>query len=85
MLIRQHYQEKKFKLNEREIINLDPDIVYLSSEPYPFKEKHSQYFKSILPNAEVKIVDGEMFSWYGSRLLKSFAYFKQLKSNLESI
>ena len=55
-----------------------PDIIYLSSEPFPFKEKHMQQFKAICPKAEVKIVDGEMFSWYGSRLVHVPNYFRKL-------
>jgi ABC-type Fe3+-hydroxamate transport system substrate-binding protein len=51
-----------------------PDYVFLSSEPYPFQEKHFRDFQKAMPQAIVKIVDGEMFSWYGSRLLKVPTY-----------
>jgi ABC-type Fe3+-hydroxamate transport system substrate-binding protein len=54
------------------------EVVLLSSEPFPFKENHIEQFKSLFQEKEVKIVDGEMFSWYGSRLSKSYQYFKQL-------
>lgn len=57
---------------------LNPDVVFLSSEPYPFKEKHIQELHEIFPNAKIKLVDGEIFSWYGSRLSKSVDYFKWL-------
>jgi ABC-type Fe3+-hydroxamate transport system substrate-binding protein len=57
---------------------LDPDYLLLSSEPFPFKEKHLSLFKILLPNASVRIVDGELFSWYGTRLLKTLPYFKSL-------
>ena len=60
------------------------DVVLLSSEPYPFKEKHKKDIQVNFPNAKVILVDGEMFSWYGSRLLKAFRYFKTLRLNLES-
>ncbi len=53
------------------------DFVLLSSEPYPFKEKHLKEFKKYT-NAKVIIVNGEYFSWYGSRLVESFEYFKEL-------
>jgi len=56
----------------------DPQLVLLSSEPYPFKEKHIREFQAILPRAIIKVVDGEMFSWYGSRLLQAPRYFEQL-------
>ncbi|MGV6829511.1 MAG: ABC transporter substrate-binding protein [Flavobacteriales bacterium] len=50
------------------------DVVLLSSEPFPFKIKDVQNLKKIL-NKEVFLVDGEYFSWYGSRLQKAFSYF----------
>lgn len=65
-------------LTLEEIIVLNPDLVFLSSEPYPFKEKHIDELKVLLPNAKIVLVDGELFSWYGSRLLYSANYFKQL-------
>jgi ABC-type Fe3+-hydroxamate transport system substrate-binding protein len=54
-------------------------LIFLSSEPYPFKEKHILEINKSLPNTKVILVDGEYFSWYGSRLLKSAAYFKKLR------
>jgi ABC-type Fe3+-hydroxamate transport system substrate-binding protein len=55
------------------------EIVLLSSEPYPFKKKHITELKKEI-DAELKLVDGEYFSWYGSRLIKAFDYFKSLHS-----
>jgi ABC-type Fe3+-hydroxamate transport system substrate-binding protein len=55
-----------------------PDCVFLSSEPYPFKEKHIAEIQEFLPNAKVMLVDGELFSWYGSRLLQTPAYISRL-------
>lgn len=60
--------------------SLAPDAIFLSSEPYPFGEKHKEYFKILCPNSKVIVVDGEMFSWYGSRLLHAAKYFKNLQS-----
>jgi ABC-type Fe3+-hydroxamate transport system substrate-binding protein len=62
-----------------DIIAEAPHLLFLSSEPFPFKASHVAYFKEKLPNTEVVIVDGEMFSWYGSRLLQSFKYFDELR------
>lgn len=58
------------------------ELVLLSSEPYPFKELHREELQELLPSARVILVDGEMFSWYGSRLLLAAAYFKQLRNNI---
>lgn len=60
-----------------------PDLVFLSSEPYPFKEKHIKEIKKHASNAKVLLVDGELFSWYGSRLLLSFEYFKSLREQIK--
>ena len=39
------------------------------------RKKHIADFKELFPAAQVRLVDGEMFSWYGSRLLKAGNYF----------
>ncbi|WP_181305830.1 ABC transporter substrate-binding protein [Rufibacter sp. XAAS-G3-1] len=59
-----------------------PKLILLSSEPYPFKEKHIAEFQSICPNAQIKVVDGELFSWYGSRLLYTVPYLQRLISEV---
>lgn len=55
-------------LTTDEIRALAPDRILLSSEPYPFKPEHLEEWAEILPQAKVELVDGEFFSWYGSRL-----------------
>lgn len=61
-----------------EIKKLNPDLLLLSSEPFPFKREHIDEIKKIMPSTTVELVDGEYFSWYGSRLLDAFIYFKSL-------
>jgi ABC-type Fe3+-hydroxamate transport system substrate-binding protein len=48
----------------------NPELLLLPSEPFPFKQEHKNYFQNILPDCEIKLIDGEMMSWYGSRLQK---------------
>ena len=55
--------------------------ILLSSEPYPFQEKHLAEFQEICPDAKIQLVDGELFSWYGSRLRLAPAYFESLLSS----
>lgn len=55
-----------------------PERILLSSEPYPFQAKHVAEFQQLCPSATVQVVDGELFSWYGSRLRLSAAYFRGL-------
>jgi ABC-type Fe3+-hydroxamate transport system substrate-binding protein len=54
------------------------DLLLLSSEPFPFQQKHIDELQPLLPNTKIMLVDGEMFSWYGSRLLNAPAYFTRL-------
>lgn len=65
-------------LNWEKLKQINPEWVLLSSEPFPFNEEHVALFQKELPHSKVIIVDGELFSWYGSRLLNSFDYFTQL-------
>ncbi|MES2811437.1 MAG: helical backbone metal receptor [Bacteroidota bacterium] len=60
----------------------DPDVIFLSSEPFPFKDEHAFELGRHTHHATTIFVDGEMFSWYGSRLLKAFDYFKKLHDRL---
>ena len=66
------------ELSTEQIALLKPDLIFLSSEPYPFREKHVEELKEINESARVILVNGEMFSWYGSRLLKAAEYFNRL-------
>lgn len=59
-----------------------PDFIFLSSEPYSFSEKHVEEFNSRTPSSKVIVVDGEMFSWYGSRLRYTAKYFGKLRMEL---
>lgn len=70
-------KERYPEITLEELEAYNPELVLLSSEPFPFKEKHIVEVKARLPNAEVKLVDGEMFSWYGSRMLKAIGYFSE--------
>jgi len=60
----------------------NPNVIMLSSEPYPFKQRHMEAFAAMIPGAKVILVDGEMFSWYGSRMLLAVQYFEKLVANL---
>lgn len=68
------------ELTIAELQNRNPEIIFLSSEPYPFKQKHVDELQPFFPNAKIVLVDGEMFSWYGSRLLCAPEYFDKLRT-----
>jgi ABC-type Fe3+-hydroxamate transport system substrate-binding protein len=62
-----------------EIAALKPDLILLSSEPYPFKAKHIQELQLVCPLARVILADGQAFSWYGSRMLTALGYLRGLQ------
>jgi len=73
-----HQYQRYPQLSVDEIRLLYPEYILLSSEPYRFKEKHLDFYRVLFPESQVILVDGEMFSWYGSRLLQTPAYFENL-------
>jgi ABC-type Fe3+-hydroxamate transport system substrate-binding protein len=56
-------------------------LVLLSSEPFPFKERHRNELSAQVA-ARVERIDGEWFSWYGVRMLKSFQALAQWRAGL---
>ena len=72
-------QERYPELSLKVIRRLNPSLVLLSSEPFPFSERHIAELTTLLPDAVIRLVNGEMFSWYGSRLTLAPTYFRSLK------
>lgn len=68
--------------NREELTKLNPDLILLSSEPYPFSEKHISELQVHFPDTKIMLVDGEMFSWYGSRMKYAASYLKQLQFSM---
>lgn len=79
--VAQHLQRYP-ELTNDQLKEMKPDFCFLSSEPFPFKEKHQQEIELFLPGVKTLIVDGEIFSWYGSRLLHLPPYLKELKKKI---
>lgn len=61
-----------------------PDVIFLSSEPYPFKASDAQELSEIM-KVKIILVDGEIFSWYGTRLLRAKSYFMELEQKIFSL
>jgi ABC-type Fe3+-hydroxamate transport system substrate-binding protein len=64
------------EINQLSSVNCQ--LLILSSEPYPFKQKHIDELQQRLPQTKIILVDGEMFSWHGSRLLYAPDYFGRM-------
>jgi ABC-type Fe3+-hydroxamate transport system substrate-binding protein len=55
-----------------------PDLIFLSSEPFPFKAQHLSEIQLFYPTARVMLVDGAFFSWYGTKMLHAASYFRSI-------
>ena len=75
-------QQRYPELSEDDLVTLGPQVVLLSSEPFPFSEKHRSALQQLLPGARIVMVDGEYFSWYGSRLRHTPTYLQSLEGKL---
>ena len=62
---------------------LEPEVILLSSEPYPFKEKEQKYLKTLFPKTCILLVEGEPFTWFGAYPLQAFSYFKFLQKQID--
>jgi len=62
---------------------LDPEVILLSSEPYPFKDKDQKHMQALFPKACVLLVEGEPFTWFGAYPLQAFAYFHSLQKQID--
>lgn len=74
--------ERYPRVTVSELQKENPEIVLLASEPYPFGEKHLPEIQKILPNSRIELVDGEMFAWYESHLIRAAGYFRELINKL---
>lgn len=66
------YTSRYPSITMEEMQNLNPELILLSSEPYPFKQKHADSLKSDFPDTRIMTIDGKWFSWYGSHMAKAF-------------
>lgn len=61
---------------------LNPHLILLASEPFPFRDKHRNEMQRLAATADIRLVDGEMFSWYGSRMLSAIPYLQKLLASI---
>ena len=83
MGLRNAFRDERYPVLTEEIIRqAKPDFIFLSSEPYPFGEKHIAEFQQLCPASKIILADGEAFSWYGSRLQFTPQYLRKLLSEM---
>ncbi len=69
-------------VSDEDIRRTGADIIFLSSEPFPFTQKHAAEISEKFQMPAI-VVDGEYFSWYGSRLAGSPDYLNKLIPSIE--
>lgn len=72
------FQQRYPSMDLKDLTAMDVDMVFLSSEPFPFNMEHLEDIKDQLERTDVRLVDGEFFSWYGSRRLHMKKYAQDL-------
>ncbi|MEM9920189.1 MAG: helical backbone metal receptor [Bacteroidota bacterium] len=77
-----HNKARYPEVTIEDIQTAQPEVILLSSEPFPYKEEHIAFFQQICPQSVIRLVDGELFSWYGSRLLNAVSYFIKLHKEI---
>ena len=61
----------------------DVQQVLLSSEPYRFDAQHLAAARRLCPNAKVRLVDGELLSWYGARAVPGLRYLREIAAAID--
>ena len=74
------HHERYPTVTAEELATADPDVVFLSSEPFPFKEKHADELVTAtgLSRERMQLVDGEYLTWHGSRTPDGIDYAERV-------
>jgi ABC-type Fe3+-hydroxamate transport system substrate-binding protein len=70
------------QISAEELGEADPHLVLLSSEPFPFTERHIDELVELtsLPRDRFVLVDGELLSWHGPRTGEGVQYAREVLS-----
>lgn len=77
-------QQRYPQVSLEDLQNRNPELILLSSEPFPFKQKHIEEIQEACPDAEIQLINGEWFSWYGSGMLKAFKKLNEWRYTLSN-
>ena len=77
----ERYPDLAEVLKAKMLLPANPDFIFLSSEPFPFEEKHIAEVQALFPNSKIELIDGEMCSWYGARMLQATSYIAEKFKN----
>lgn len=78
-------KERYPQVSLKELSDQEPELILLSSEPYPFKEKHIKEIHKFCPNTQIQLINGEWFSWYGSGMIEAFQELNTWRQELNTL
>ena len=78
-------QKRYPQISLDDLSDKNPELILLSSEPFPFKENHIQEIQHACPDANIELINGEWFSWYGSAMANAFEKLNTWRSNIKSV
>ncbi len=69
-----------------QLVEADPQVILLCSEPFPFKDEHIQELRGHpgLSNRIFILADGEALTWHGSRTLEGIPYAQEILGQARS-
>lgn len=77
-------QQRYPQISLDELQDQDPELILLSSEPFPFKQKHIEEIQKVCPDTKIELINGEWFSWYGSGMLEAFDRLNAWRAELDT-
>ena len=77
-------QQRYPRISLDELQDHNPELILLSSEPFPFKQKHIEEIQEVCPDAKIELINGEWFSWYGSGMLEAFDRLNAWRAELDT-
>lgn len=76
--------ERYPKITVRDLMDKKPETLILSTEPCTYTEADVKRYRQLLPNTNVILINGELFSWYGARMLKAAEFIQHFLSTGET-
>jgi len=80
-------EERYPTVTAEELTLADPAGVLLSTEPFPFQDRHADELSELtgLPRDRFRFVDGELLSWHGSRTPRGIDYAESVIADLRRV
>ncbi|MFO8055328.1 MAG: helical backbone metal receptor [Bacteroidales bacterium] len=72
------FAQRYVTLNFEVFKKLEFELAFLPGEPYKFTAEDKKDILAFFPQTDIRLIDGEVFTWYGYRMLHSAEYIKNM-------